>query len=93
MIHETLLKPLHLQFEWLEVDILFFIMIQHVGDTAFYLKEGESGVLKYNYRYVSSYGQHYEQYLVYVINTDKLEPDSFIKATYEKSYVEMADLF
>ena len=62
-------------------------------DTAFYLKEGESGVLKYNYRYVSSYGQHYEQFLVYVINTDKLEPDSFINAVYDKSYIEMADLF
>lgn len=62
-------------------------------DTAFFLKKGEAGVLKYNYRYTSYYGQHYEQFLIYVINTDKLEQNSFIRADYNKTYMEMADLF
>ncbi|MBR3356323.1 MAG: hypothetical protein IKG46_00530 [Solobacterium sp.] len=62
-------------------------------DTAFFLKKNEAGLLKYNYRYTSSHGQHYEQFYVYVLNTDQLESDSFIKADYTKMYDENAILF
>ena len=62
-------------------------------DTAFFLKKNEAGVLKYNYRYTSMYGQHYEQFYVYVLNTDKLEYDSFVKANYTKTYDENVILF
>ena len=62
-------------------------------DTAFFLKKNEAGILKYNYRYTSTHGQHYEQFYVYVLNTDKLESDSFVKADYTKLYDENAILF
>ncbi|MBR1852404.1 MAG: hypothetical protein IJ794_04390 [Lachnospiraceae bacterium] len=62
-------------------------------ETAFVLKKGEAGVVKYNYRYTSYSGQHYEQFCIYFVNVDELRRDSFVKADYTKVYDEMADLF
>lgn len=62
-------------------------------ETAFVLKKGESGKIEYNYRYSSYHGQHYEQYCIYFVNTDELMHSSFVKADYEKEYMELADLF
>lgn len=61
--------------------------------TAFTLSKGEAGRLQYNYRYTSDYGQHYEQFTIYILHTDKLEHNSFVKATYSKQYDEMEDFF
>ncbi len=62
-------------------------------ETAFILDKGEAGKIEYNYRYTGYYGQHYEQYCVYFINTEQITHDSFVKANYEKVYSELADLF
>lgn len=62
-------------------------------ETAFVLQKGESGKIEYNYRYTSYRGQHYEQYCIYLINTDQITHKSFMKAKYEKEYIELADLF
>ena len=62
-------------------------------ETAFVLDKGESGKTQFNYRCVSSHGQHYEQYGIYFINTDKLEYNSFQTAKYKYGYSQMADLF
>lgn len=63
-----------------------------LNETAFLLKEKESGVLKYNYRYTYYNGQWYECYYVYIVNVDKLTPDVFIR-DYTYIYDQLADLF
>ena len=60
-------------------------------DRAFVLGSGESGVLRYNYRY-SHGAQHYEQYCIYIVNTDRLEYNTFTSADYKKEYNEMVHL-
>ena len=62
-------------------------------ETAFVLKKGEAGVVKYNYRYTSYSGQHYEQFCIYFVNVEEIKHDSFVKADYAKVYDEMVDLF
>lgn len=66
--------------------------VNTLNETAFMLREGESGVLKYNYRLTSYDGQWYECYYVYVVNTSKLSPDIFIR-DYTYTYNQLADLF
>ncbi|MBQ9519734.1 MAG: hypothetical protein IJR59_07560 [Firmicutes bacterium] len=61
--------------------------------TAFTLGKNEGGKLEFNYRYTSGHGQRYEQYAVYVVNTDNLEYDTFLKTEYAYNHKEMADLF
>ena len=63
-----------------------------LNETAFILREGESGVLKYNYRLAYYDGQWYVCYYVYVVNTSKLSPDIFIR-DYTCTYNQLADLF
>lgn len=62
------------------------------NETAFVLQEGESGLLKYNYRCSYYCGQWYECYYVYVVNTGKLTSDVFIRE-YTYCYDQLADLF
>lgn len=62
-------------------------------ETAFVLKKGEAGKIEYNYRYTSYYGQHYEQFCIYIINTDEINHNTFVDAKYEKQYNELVDLF
>lgn len=66
-------------------------------ETAFTLKTNESGVIRYNYRVHHSSarieGQHYEYFEIYLVNTDKLTPNTFTKANYEKVYEDIVDLF
>lgn len=62
------------------------------NETAFVLQVEESGVLKYNYRCTYYCGQWYECYYVYVVNTDVLSSDVFIRE-YTYCYDQLADLF
>lgn len=66
--------------------------VNTLNETAFILKEGESGILKYNYRLTSYDGQWYECYYVYAVNTRKLSADIFIR-DYTYTYNQLADLF
>lgn len=63
-----------------------------LNETAFILREGESGVLRYNYRLTSYEGQWYECYYVYIVNTKELWQDVFIRK-YTYDYNQLADLF
>ena len=62
------------------------------NETAFVLREGESGVVRFNNRYTSYEGQCYKQYVVYFVNTVKLSTDEFLRE-YDFSYNQLADLF
>lgn len=62
------------------------------NETAFILREGESGILKYNYRCTYYCGQWYECYYVYVVNTNALSSDVFMR-DYTYCYDQLADLF
>lgn len=63
------------------------------NETAFVLSPGESGKIAFNYRCVGYDGQHYEQYVVYFVNTERLTEDIFTQAVYPYEYRQMADLF
>ena len=63
-----------------------------LNETAFVLKEGESGILMYNYGCTYYHGQWYECYYVYVVNTTNLSSDVFIR-DYTYTYNQLADLF
>lgn len=63
-----------------------------LNETAFILKEGQSGVLKYNYRHSYYDGQWYKCYYVYVVNTKELSRDIFLRS-YDFEYNQLADLF
>lgn len=63
-----------------------------LNETAFVLREGQAGVLKYNYRYTYYDGQWYKCYYVYVVNTARLCRETFIRS-YEYEYNQLADLF
>lgn len=63
-----------------------------LNETAFILKEGESGVLKYNYRCTYYNGQWYVCYYVYIVNYTILTHDIFLR-TYDYEYNRLADLF
>jgi len=63
-----------------------------LNETAFILKEGQSGMLKYNYRYTSYHGQWYKCFYVYVVNCNEMTNDAFIRE-YNFEYSRMADLF
>ncbi len=62
------------------------------NETAFLLKEKEAGILKYNYRFTGYEGQWYECYYVYLVNTDTLYTDVFLR-DYDFIYDKLADLF
>ena len=62
------------------------------NETAFILKEGEAGLLKYNYRFTSFDGQWYKCYYTYAVNTAELTQDSFLRK-YDYEYAQLADLF
>lgn len=60
---------------------------------AFRLAKGEAGMITFNYRTRwASGGFSYSQSRVYLVHTDELSKDVFTKASYEKSFEEMADL-
>lgn len=63
-----------------------------LNETAFILEEGKSGLLKYNYRYVSYHGQWYKCYYVYIVNEKVLTQDIFMR-NYDYEYDQLADLF
>lgn len=63
-----------------------------LNETAFILREGESGVLRYNYRFTSYHGQWYKCYYVYIVNAKELCQDVFIRK-YTYDYNQLADLF
>lgn len=63
-----------------------------LNETAFILKKGESGLLKYNYRKQNFDGQYYLCYTMYMVNTDVLTRKVFLRA-YDYKYEQMADLF
>ncbi len=63
-----------------------------LNETAFILNEGQSGLLKYNYRYSYYEGQWYKCYYVYLVNEKKLTYDIFLR-TYDYEYNQLADLF
>ncbi|MDE7478965.1 MAG: hypothetical protein K2M91_13655 [Lachnospiraceae bacterium] len=65
-----------------------------LNETAFILKENESGMLKYNYRQApfDDCQGYYYCYYVYMVNTDTLTRDVFMRA-YDYEYDQMADLF
>lgn len=63
-----------------------------LNETAFVLWEGQSGVLKYNYRYTSYHGQWYKCYYVYIVNGKILTKDIFLRE-YDYEYDQLADLF
>ncbi len=62
------------------------------NETAFVLTLGQAGLLKYNYRLTSYDGQWYECYYVYVVNTEELKRDVFLR-DYDFVYDQLADLF
>ncbi len=62
------------------------------NETAFILKPGEAGVLKYNYRCTSWDGQWYRCYYVYAVSTDRLTRECFLR-DYDYEYHQLADLF
>ncbi len=63
-----------------------------LNETAFILEEGQSGLLKYNYRYTYYEGQWYKCYYIYMVNEIKLTYDIFLR-TYDYEYNQLADLF
>ncbi len=64
-----------------------------LNETAFILKKGESGLLKYNFRMQYFDGeQYYLCFYVYMVNTDVLTRDAFLRK-YDYEYEQMADLF
>ena len=62
-------------------------------ETAFILNKAEAGKVLFNYRCTSYYGQHYEQYCMYFLNTDSLTHNAFVQAEYTYEYDRLADLF
>ena len=66
-------------------------------ETAFVLAPFESGVIRYNYRVHHSVtgfeGQHYEHFEIYLVNTDKLNTNTFTKAKYDNVYEDIVALF
>lgn len=63
-----------------------------LNETAFILEQGQSGVLKYNYRYTSWSEQKYVCYYVYMVNDVVLTQNTFIRS-YDYEYNQLADLF
>lgn len=63
-----------------------------LNETAFVLTEGESGVLRYNFRLISFDDPWYECYYVYIVNTKELLHDVFVRE-YTYKYSQLADLF
>lgn len=63
-----------------------------LNETAFILKPGQAGLLKYNYRFNYYDGQCYECYYVYMVNAEKLKRNVFLRK-YDFEYEQLADLF
>lgn len=63
-----------------------------LNETAFILKEGDSGILKYNYRISSFEAEWYKCYYIYIVNIKKLYSDVFIR-NYTYEYNQLADLY
>lgn len=63
-----------------------------LNETAFILKEGDSGILKYNYRVSSFETAWYICYYIYIVNIKKLHSGVFIR-NYTYEYNQLADLF
>lgn len=61
-------------------------------ETAFVLKKGESGIMRWNNRFASYSGQWYRQYQAYFIHTDSMDRRMFIR-DYDYTYEQLADLF
>ncbi len=62
-------------------------------EKAFSLSDGKSGVIDYNYRFSGYHGQHYEQYRIYFVCSERLEYNTFTKAGYEYKYDKTVSLF
>lgn len=62
-----------------------------LNETAFILEPGQSGLLKYNYRYTSYHGQWYRCYSIYLVNTQELVQDIFMR-NYTFEYRQLAQL-
>lgn len=64
-----------------------------LNETAFILKEGESGILKYNYRctYIDG-GHYYKCYYVYIVNEKVFGQNVFLRS-YDYEYNQLASLF
>lgn len=61
---------------------------------AFSLAKGERGKMMFNYRVPDWHGGYtYSQYMIYIVNTENLSLDTFVKSDYGKSFEEMAHLF
>lgn len=63
-----------------------------LNETAFVLSPGQSGVISWNNRFTSYYGQKYEQYQAYFINTNSIDVNMFVRE-YDFEYKQLADLF
>lgn len=65
-----------------------------LNETAFILHHNESGILKYNCRNIVCFeGIHYyEYYCVYIVNTNKLTHNMFIRE-YDYHYHQLAKLY
>ncbi len=63
-----------------------------LNETAFILRQGQAGILKYNYRYTGYDGQYYRCYYVYIVNAKNLTRNIFIR-DYDFEYSQLADLF
>lgn len=61
-------------------------------ETAFILKDGESGMIDYNYRCTYE-EQHYERFVLYFVNTSSLSTTTFTEADYKYKYDQTAILF
>lgn len=62
-----------------------------LNETAFILEEGKAGVLRYNTRCVSFEDQWYEYYYVYMVHTNILTQDIFLR-TYDYEYNQLTYL-
>ena len=63
-----------------------------LNETAFILRKGEAGVIKYNYRLSYFDDQWYKCFYVYMVNADTLTRDVFLRS-YDYVYDQLADLF
>lgn len=63
-----------------------------LNETAFVLNPGQSGVVSWNNRFTSYYGQSYMHYQAYFINAESLDVNMF-EREYDFEYKQLADLF
>lgn len=63
-----------------------------LNETTFILEEHQSGKIKWNNRFTFYHGQWYEQYHIYLVNTEQIHENIFVRE-YDFSYQQMADMF